>query len=469
MPDKIDTAPPALYLFRAKGANKISHMGAPRISEAFDKDAAPTVGAICVAVQAGQDYSADLDDEDLANGDVIIGLAVVGGIAGVASGTVRATLTPIHRMISPIPLGPLQDGSAELGDVPVDFHARKLDPNIAVALIGHLTSRDPFVAAWLEQVFREPRTFSPEVEQSRVEAKDAVQLAAQLANIELPADAFVSPPAETEDETLLQTVLNAGYELDLEEELLPLDLQRFDGKLVGNQRAASVTVFADKWNQQKLVVMSVNKKAIELELGVDLLYWDQIHDSFTFVQYKRLEKVTSPGRTVSSEWAYLRKEEIEKQLKLMPGGKDLPAMAADWRAFETPFWFKFVRGDAGSMLDGKTLKGMHVPAEWLRLAMKEDTFKSGPKGGFRVTYGNTKYLGRTAFTQLISRGFIGTAGGRSKAFKKVLRSKDRELIIAVRTAWQEDSEPLGMTSASGEVDGARMDISPRTAFLGNRP
>ncbi|WP_411375753.1 hypothetical protein ACLH0K_05145 [Arthrobacter sp. MPF02] len=347
----------------------------------------------------------------------------------------------------------------KLGDAPAKFHARKLDPAIAGALIKHLSGLDPYISIWLERVFGTPRTFPPQVEQSRAEARDAVQLAAQLAEIELPSDAFVSPRAETEDETLLQTLLNMGYELDLEEELLPLDLQRFDGKLVGKQRAASVAVFTDKWDQKKLVVMSVNKKPIELELGVDLLYWDKIHDSFTFVQYKRLEKVPSHRPSGGSEWAYKRKEEIEKQLKLMPAGKDSPAMAADWRAFGTPFWFKFVRGDAGSVLDGKTLKGMHIPADWLRLAMKEETFKSGPKGGFRVTYDNAKYLGRTAFTQLISRGFVGTAGARSKAFKRVLHSKKRELIVAVRMDWQKDEEPLGMTSAK-EAVGARAAFGP---------
>lgn len=460
MPDKTDAAPPApLYLFRAKGANKISYMSASRITEVFDKDAAPTVGAICVAVQTGyDDYFDDPDDEGLAEGDFIVALAVVRGIAGVASGAVRATLTPIHRLPAPVPLGPLQDKPVELGDVPAVFYSRVLDLRTAAALIDHLSSLDPSVAIWLTQVFGEPRKFPSQVEQSRAEAKDAVQLAAQLAEIELPADTFVSPPVETEDETLLQTLLNAGYEQDLEEELLPLDLQRFDGKLVGKQRAASLSVFTDKWNQKKLVVMSVNKKPIELELGVDLLYWDRIHDSFTFIQYKRLEKVTSNRPSGGSEWAYLRKAEIEKQLALMPIGRVSPAKAAHWRAFGTPFWFKFVRGDAGSVLDGKTLKGMYIPADWLRLAMKEDTFKSGPKGGFRVTYDNAKYVGRTAFTHLVSRGFVGTASARSKAFKKVLRSKNRELIIAVRTDWQKDEGPLGMTSASGEADGARVDI-----------
>lgn len=461
MPDTTDTAPPApLYLFRAKGANRINHTSASHISEVFAKGAAPTAGAICIAVQSGDDYFNGLDDEEVTKGDVIVALAVVRGIAGVASGAVRATLAPIHRLLAPVPLGPWQDGSAELGDVPDDFQSRELDLGTAEALIEHLKSLDPSVTTWLKQMFGKPRQFSSRVEQSRVEAKDAVQLAAQFADIELPADAFVSPPIGTEDETVLQTLLNAGYEQDLEEELLPLDLQRFNGKLVANQRAASVTVFTDKWGQEKLVVVSVNKKPLEVQFGVDLLYWDQIHDSFTFIQYKRLEKVTSHRPAGGSEWAYLRKREIEKQLELMPGGKHSPAVAADWRAFETPFWFKFVRGDAGSMLDGKTLKGMHIPADWLRLAMKENTFKSGPKGGFRVTYDNAKYLGRTAFTQLISRGFVGTAGARSEAFKDVMRSNNRELIIAVHTDWQKDEEPLGMPTASKQTGVTEGDIRP---------
>ncbi|BCW58508.1 hypothetical protein [Arthrobacter sp. StoSoilB20] len=452
MPDKLDAVPAALHLVCAKGANRISYLGASRISEAFAKDAAPTVGAICVVVQADYEYDYD-DDIDVATGDAIVALAIVNGIGGVASGTVRATLTPVHRLPEAVPVSSLQGEPVELGDLPADYHSRKLDPEIAETLLNHLAGMDPSVSKWLAQVFGELRTFPTSVEQSRVEAKDAVKLAAQLAEIELPADAFVSPPAETENETLLQTLLNAGYEVDLEEELLPLDLQRFDGKLTGKQRAASVTEFTDKWDRTKLIVMSVNKKPIELELGVDLLYWDQIHDSFTFIQYKRLEKVPSPKPSSGSEWAYLRKGEIEKQLELMPSGKDSSATAADWRAFGTPFWFKFVRGDAGSKLDGKTLKGMHIPADWLRPAMKDETFMSGPRGGFRVTYDNAKYLGRTAFTQLISRGFVGTAGARSKAFKKVLRSKDRELIIAVRTEWQKDTTPAGTARAPRASNG----------------
>lgn len=426
--------PLVMYVVHAKGANRISYLSAEKISEAFDKESTPTVGSLCAIVREG--------DEELGPGEFLIGLAVTRGVAGIASGTLRATLSPILRLLSPLDLGQLREQAVSIPSMPQHFYARRLDGPTARALLEYLRQFDPTVDPWLDSVFREPRTFNDDVQQSRVEARDAVLLASQIAEVPLPADAFSEPPSVEEKETLLDTVLNAGYERDMEEELLPLDIQRFDGKLIANQRAASLAVFEDRDGQRKLLVMSVNKKPIEEELGVDLLYWDQAHDAFTFVQYKRLERVDSGDGSGTYEWAYRRKNEIEKQLGLMPRGREIPKSAADWRAFETPFWFKFVRGDAGRKLDGQTLKGMYVSVDWIRLAMTDSTFKVGPREGFRVTYRNAKYLGRKAFTQLISRGFVGTASTRSKAFRKAMEKlgSDRELIIAIRTEWQEDTE-----------------------------
>lgn len=426
--------PPAMHLVHAKGANRVSYTSAERISEAFDKDATPTPGSICALVRDGDDESGE--------GEFLIGLAVTRGVAGIASGALRATLSPIFRLRAPVDVEILQENGVSFGEIPPHFYARPLDRTTIEALITYLSETDDALAPWLNSVLGTPRSFDDDVQQSRVEARDAVMLAAQIADIPLPADAFGASFVPQENETLLDTILNAGYERDMEEELLPLDLQRFDGKLIARQRAASLTVFEDRNGQRKLLVMSVNKKPIEEELGVDLLYWDQVHDAFTFVQYKRLEKLDTHDGSGHYEWGYRRRSEIKKQLALMPDGREVPRGAADWRAFDTPFWFKFVRGDAGRKLDGQTLKGMHVSADWLRLAMVDATLNSGPKGGFRVTYDNAKYLGRGSFTQLISRGFIGTGSTRSKAFKKAMEKlgTDRELIIAIRTDWQKDDQ-----------------------------
>ena len=447
-PDEARFSKP-LRLFIAKGGNRIRHLNATRVPEIFAKGSAPQPGDFCVLVQdlidddELRESEMDLDsdeDQDTTSDVRIIALAVVRAISGAGAGAVRATISPIYRLARPIRISELQGGVLDISVVPPEFHSRQLYPPSAAGLIASLKELDPGLAPWLTRMLQPPREFTAAVNQSRAEARDAVQLAAQLAEVELPADAFIVDEVANENETLLETLINETYEHDLEEELLPLDLQRFDGKLIGKQEGASLAVFEDKKGRKKLVVMSVNKKPIELELGVDLLYWDQVHDAFTFIQYKRLEKVS--GSKGEYEWAYTREAEIAKQLKLMPIGKAASPTAADWRAFGTPFWFKFVRGDAGAHLDEKTLKGMNVPADWLRLAMTDGSLATGPRGGFRITYDNTKYIGRSAFTQLISRGFVGTTKARSKPFKKLLHAKNRELIVAIRTEWQsDDSEP----------------------------
>jgi hypothetical protein len=438
---------PLTFIWRAKGANRITFLDSPQFTEAFDKDSAPESGALCIAVGTVRvdDYD-DRDDEEAENedseGEYIVGLALAHGIAGVASGTVRATFSPVLRLQRPISLRSLDEQSQSLAEpVPAYYYARRLTSNGAESLLDALITQDDRVAPWLTATFGEEREFPADVQQSRSEARDALKLAAQFANIELPPNVFAAGLTERENETLLGTVVNSAFEYDLEEELLPLDLSRFDGKLISKRASASVAKFEDRAGRTKLVVFSVNKKPIEEELGVDLLYWDQDHDTFTFVQYKRLEQVKT-GRGTDWEWAYLRRSEIAKQLDLMPKTPQIATNAKDWRATETPFWFKFVRGDAGIVQDNKALKGMNVPADWLRMAMNDDTLKSGPKGGFRLTYDNAKYINRGGFTELVKRGFVGTTSVRSKSFKKILTSlgRDRELILAVKSEWTDERD-----------------------------
>lgn len=233
---------------------------------------------------------------------------------------------------------------------------------------------------------------------------------------------------------------------------MPLDLQRFDGILKVEQRAASASVFVDRNEKAVLAVFSVNKKLLEIELGVDLFYWDQIADSFTFVQYKRLE--TEKAADGAREWAYLRKGELKKQLDLMPKGKQQGPKSNDWRMVDSPFWFKFVRGDAARRLDDKVLKGMYVPADWLRLALADEALQGGQRGGFRLTYDNAKYVTRTMFIDLVKRGLSGTARKESTNFKKVLKvmGKDRQVIVAVKKEWSAGAKPLNATAAPQDLD-----------------
>ena len=417
-----------VFVWNAFGANRIEHTDTDRITEAFEKDHAPTPGSIGIAIQARDELSSD---------PTVVGLVIVHGVGGIASGAVRASLRPIYRLHHPIDVSGLNATiSGQPIDVPLPFYPEVLDPTRSSAVIAALTDHDPGVTDWLTRITTPPVEFSESVEQARAETRDSINLAAQMADIELPADALIADDVVTSDDDLLDSVINSAYEVDLEEEMLPVDLTRFRKNLKATPAAASMSVFRDRKGRNVLSVFSVNKKPLEEEMGVDLFYWDQINDVFTFIQYKRLEKATASH---GWEWAYKRKTEIAKQLKLMPKLlRDGPTeTSGDWRMTDTPFWFKFVKGNAGAEPGQKVLKGMYVSADWMRLAIEEQTLLTGPKGGFRVTYDNTKYISRNAFTHLVLKGLLGTTSQHSKSFKKVLKSlgKDREVIIAVRNDW----------------------------------
>lgn len=440
-----------MYIVNTKGSIRVLRYGADKLSEAFRKNEFPPTGSVCALI--GQ---LDESDDEL----LLYGFAVAKSHGGVAAGTVRATLSPVFVLEEAVGLDDLGEQIASFSNVPGEYSAQAMPRAEAVEFLQYLNEtgthkgheagewsrededEEEDVASWLIRSLGTPRTFTAEIEQARTEARDAVTLAAQIANVNLPANAFTVPKVEQDNETILDTIVNKAFQRDLEEELMPLDLQRFDGKLVANQRAASLTVFEDADRKKRLIVMSVNKKPLEEELGIDLLYWDQTHDAFTFVQYKRLEKDEAPGENGLREWVYRRKSELVKQLKLMPSKVEEATSVEDWRAFGTPFWFKFVKGDAAKELDDKTLKGMYVPADWLRQAIKEGVLNTGKKKGFRVTYDNTKYVGRTTFTELVRRGFTGTGRKKTDAFMEIMETlgSDRELIVAYRTEWEDEAE-----------------------------
>ncbi|MCS5721495.1 hypothetical protein N1028_01550 [Herbiconiux sp. CPCC 203407] len=441
---------PDIFIWNALGANRIEHLAVDRLSEAFEKTAAPGVGAIGIAVQTGENEH----DEP-----TFVGVAMIHSVSGVASGTVRASFRPVYRLRTPVPLSEVAASTKILSDaltIPPKFFPSLLLRHVGADVIAKLVALDPGLFDWITQLTSPPRSFPPGIEQARVEARDAVRLAAQISDIELPADALVSDIEGVTDEDLLETVVNSAYQVDLEEELLPLDLQRFNRKLKGKQVAASMSVFSDKSREHVLSVVCVNKKPLEEEMGVDLFYWDKVNDVFTFVQYKRLEKAPSQSEGLY-EWAYKRRGELIKQLALMPRSTKIDRSSKDWRLAETPFWFKFVRGDAAVRSDGQVLKGMYVSADWLRLAIDGGDLKSGPKGGFRLTYGNAKYIGRSAFTHLVARGLLGTSSSQSLSFKRVFRSlgKDRQVILAVKSEWEDPAPIPSPATSTNDSESAR--------------
>jgi len=81
------------------------------------------------------------------------------------------------------------------------------------------------------------------------------------------------------------------------------------------------------------------------------------------------------------------------------------------------------------------LKGMYVPADYLRLALVDGSLRTGPHTGFEITYGNTRYLPREVFVELVRRGFAGTTQAGTHAVRQVAaeRAQTHEVVLALKT------------------------------------
>jgi hypothetical protein len=115
-------------------------------------------------------------------------------------------------------------------------------------------------------------------------------------------------------------------------------------------------------------------------------------------------------------------------------GAHPPRSASDWRLSTSPFWFKFVRDDAFKADDPVVLKGMYVSAGFLRLAIQDGSLMAGSRGGFEVMYGNTKYIRRDMFVDLVRRGLIGTNASETRQVSKIIDELSRkdEIVVAIK-------------------------------------
>ncbi len=141
-------------------------------------------------------------------------------------------------------------------------------------------------------------------------------------------------------------------------------------------------------------------------------------------------------------------------------GPNEPVNSQDWRMAPSPFWFKFVRAEDFTPGDPFVLKGMYVPADYLRLALVDGSLRTGPRTGFEVTYANTRHLPREAFVELVRRGFAGTTRTGTRAVVQVAaeRARTHEVVLALKTPIGPDErknhgyriarEPSPVTSAA---------------------
>ena len=403
------------------------------VTEIVNADYAPPVGALLVGI-------VDVARRELA----VEALGIVKSVARVAQGRRRIRIEPLLLMeaLSVDDLLSQLDkkvrGRIDRAGWPLELRPTKLPATAADAVLT-LLQKDALVREWLTSL-NDAQPAAGERLQEIQESRDAIGLALEIADLPgLDQAVFSRPSQGLAPEDVIASVIKSAHLADNEEDLIPEDLRRFEKDTHTTLVAGHVAQFRGR--DYELTVFNVNKKPFEVALGVDLIYWDTVHNIFTLVQYKRLDADQPEGGV--KDWVYKNEAELRRQLALMVTPSSVVKSAADWR-MTSPYWFKFVRRDAARFQDTKLLKGIYVPADYLRLALDDGSLRTGPQGGFRVSYDNVKRLTRATFSELIRRGLIGTMSTQSADLVSVigdLSASGRSAIVAIKSRWEE-SEPL---------------------------
>lgn len=398
-------------------------------TEIFNRDGAPRVGDLLIGYLAN-------------NGGQVIALGNVASIQGVSTGRLRATIRPRLHLTS-MSVSTLMSRTSEPDTDSETFlgakalHPQWLDSRLSNEILRELTERFEEVGPWLDALKAAGNRISDDNAVRLREERDAIQTGINLAGVQMEDDAFTNQvPGPFAGATEL---LNPSLFSDNEDDLLFADLRRFDPEGVLEENSASTSLYRS--NDVELLIANVNRKPLEHELGVDLLYWDLTANSYTLLQYKRLTKAGSAGEDDDRQWRYTRRQELEDQLSKM--GTLLlsePVDAADWRIVGNPFWFKFVRTNAFQPNDRRVLKGMYVPAAYLRLGVATDAFR-GPNGGFSLGFDNVRYLTREPFIELVQRHYTGSTRSSSKEIARLIQdlAPENDIVLVAKNQRARDT------------------------------
>ncbi|AJZ59295.1 hypothetical protein OI25_2926 [Paraburkholderia fungorum] len=185
----------------------------------------------------------------------------------------------------------------------------------------------------------------------------------------------------------------------------------------------------------KLTIVLANKMDLEKQLGVDLIYVNETLGAVVFVQYKMFEG--EDGKDGYRPDAQLDKEIARMEAAAAELAKVDPDETCDgYRFCPDPFFLKFC-----TRLLSHDEKG-HVPGAyvtldyWKRLVLAPRT--NGKKGGTMLSPEKLgrRYITPSAFTDLVSRGWVGTSALQAKVLvpfiKDAMKGK-KGIVLAVES------------------------------------
>ncbi len=195
---------------------------------------------------------------------------------------------------------------------------------------------------------------------------------------------------------------------------------------------------------QRLEVITANKRPLEELFGVDLIYFNQFQNALVMVQYKMMEPQARQSRRVDlgpmsytetdeAEWLVPIDRQFTDEIERMTRfDRDL-APAGAYRLNSGAFFVKLVKRYGPTNGAGILLSLGHLQH------LIESGEATGKRNGLRISYSalNGHYLRSDAFVELVRSGYIGTRDATTDHFQALIEatlSGGRSLVAAIHSA-----------------------------------
>jgi len=270
-------------------------------------------------------------------------------------------------------------------------------------------------------------------EQRLLEERDAIGLTVDIAGLDRAA---LLKSVNIEAVSRANSVLDVlALEPLQEQDAIRLDQKVFGGLLQPGMR--HVRLAGSRGTEVRIHVY--DKKPLETIVGIDLLIYQELYDSFILVQYKMMKR----SRAEAGGWSYT----VDAQARAQLGAMDAvaarsppaaPAVVTDWRLSDEVFFWKFcettrISDSESSLIHGITMSRPHF-RHFLALPESRST-----RGARFISYANChRYLTNSQFVELASDGWIGGGRGVSALIQQLLQANQtagrRALLAAIHPA-----------------------------------
>lgn len=269
---------------------------------------------------------------------------------------------------------------------------------------------------------------------------DATEMALRFAEM-TPRRAYKWSPSKQNAKQIssfFSGISPAGYD---EDDIVRWELDKIPGFKTIQEHVFGHYVLQD--GRHTLHTFHANKNALEHTMGVDLVYFNEEHKNFVFIQYKMAEPQDKthifrfPDKQLTKEI-----DRMDRILKVLENEKAAQAGiidATDFRITNDPFFLKFCPRSIFDPDANEQVRGMIIPLEMWKIVEQDNRgVFVGPKNGKLLSFENCpRWFDNTTFISLLKEGWIGTSQHSQQFVEQVVTeiiNSKNSLILASKLA-----------------------------------